>query len=204
MDFKNAVILGVCASEHHDRYSPQHLESDVVLLDQAGGGIHPLLYQLRKQDIEADLSQLKRGYVGLPKGAFLLVGQVIKIDREKKLIYISSENDSLSGNYSEHTVNYKHLIVATGITHAPEAAAQEEDFSVALEALIEAIKVSKAKDSVAPPTTTNSNELFKKLLEKTEPSRVDEFLEDQILSSNKSNDSSTLDTHGKRKFHFQL
>ena len=101
-----SVIIGVGLTDHKLPTSPQHFFAEVVLMDKTNEAVTPLLYQLKKEALYGndDLATLPRDVVTMQSDAFMMIGEVVEIDKKKKMITLSNNN----------TVSYNHLIVAVG------------------------------------------------------------------------------------------
>ena len=131
MEFEKAVIIGVSPQNYQNTISSKHMVAEVVLIDKSQSALRPLLYQLKKNSLSetsVDKAIQDGGLVSVDRDAFMMVGEVLSIDKKKKMIHLSNQN----------TVSYKHLIVAN-----------DEEFSHAIHALIDALKVQKKIPSLS-------------------------------------------------------
>lgn len=135
MSYENrAVIIGVNIRNLERAVSQQHAFADVVMIDQSNGVLNPLLYQLHSAAIrhtDEASTFCQQSYMPLEKGAFAMIGEVLSIDRHKKLIYMKNNG----------TVAYRHLVVASGLKQTLLRATHNSDLECGLHALIEAIRV---------------------------------------------------------------
>ena len=135
MSYDNrAVIIGVNIRDLEKPVSSQHVFADVVMIDQSNGILNPLLYQLQSDAFRhtEDTSTIRQhGYMPLEKGAFAMIGEVLSINKLKKLIYLTNNG----------TVAYKHLVVASGLKQTLLSATHDSDLAGGLHALIEALRV---------------------------------------------------------------
>lgn len=128
MEYSRAVIIGV----HHTEapHQPQFLIADIILIDQTNQALKPSLYQLQGKSEALD------SLIELPKGSFILLGEVLKIDKKKKLVYLSNQS----------TVQYKHLIIVC------KTSIQQNDEAFLLKTLLDALKLQqKAPILLAAP-----------------------------------------------------
>lgn len=143
MEYFKTVVMGVSLPDRHEGYSSRSIQANVVLIDQADSGLDPLLYQLDKEKIDADLSLVHNGFVQLPKGAFLLIGHVHTIDRKNKLIHLAADIPTSREEIIQNSVSYNHLIIANGLEHSTSDQKRREEFSIGFQTLIDALKVQK-------------------------------------------------------------
>jgi len=142
MEFENkAFIIGVNLRDLENPRSAPHIFADVVLIDKSNNVLQPLLYQLKKEGshTENDLKDFRRnGYMTLDQNAFAMMGEVIKIDRKKKLIHLQNEG----------SVSYKHLILASGLQQTSLGSVHDEELAAGFHALTEALRVHKNADQI--------------------------------------------------------
>lgn len=136
MEYIKTIIVGVGYKDLQRTSSSQHFFAEVVLIDKTQEALSPALYQLKKEAIcgKDDLTSLPRDFASMQRDAFLMVGEVVHIDKKKKFINLSNGD----------TVSYNHLIVASGKNGTPFSSfEQNKEFSDALQALIDALKIKK-------------------------------------------------------------
>jgi NADH dehydrogenase len=135
MDFQKSLIIGVEFKELRASPSSQHIFAEVVLIDKTQKSLQPILYRLKKEPGSShnDLMDVKRHLTSIQRDAFMLVGDVLSIDKKKKMIYLANNN----------TVSYNYLIVASGPKHSFEGSNHEEEFAVGLQTLADALKIQK-------------------------------------------------------------
>lgn len=133
---------------------PQHFIVEVLFVDQKHDSLSSLLYQLRNEVVLKELGVDSRGLVYLPADAFVLMGEIKSVDKQKKIVYLANQN----------SVAYRHLIIACGDkTHRPTAL-RDEDFCFGVQALVDAIKIQKnAPSTISTPLGSFSYEPLKKI-----------------------------------------
>ena len=126
----------------NDKINSECLYAEIVLLDRSNEQMRPVLYQFRNDRIQKNASE------GIEKNAFILLGEVDTINRQKKEIYLS--------NY--RTVTYKYLVAASGLRQTSLGDLHDEELSAGVLALWEALRV---RDNSFPPIAS-SNQSEKK------------------------------------------
>ena len=135
MEFPKAVIIGVGLTDLKIPPSAQHFFAEVVLLDKTNESVSPLLFQLKKEALYGndDLATISKEMISMHRDAFMMVGEVVEVDKKKKTIFLSNNN----------TVTYTHLIVAVGTKHSFSESDYNKEFSDGLQTLIDALRVKK-------------------------------------------------------------
>lgn len=132
MDLSKAFQISV---DYKDRRTPTNWEmlqfAEVVFVDKTHPANKPLLYQLSdpKLSLEQILNICKTNSLSFSREAFLLVGEILSIDKKKKHILLSNKS----------TVAYNHLVIASG--KKPVLSFQDEELAAALQALTDALRV---------------------------------------------------------------
>jgi len=139
MGFSEFYVIGADFKDF-DRgdLKDRQLMADIVIVDKTHGeGHNPFLYQLKKRTVEDMESGGKfyEDFLYQEDHPFVFIGEVTSIDRKNKLIH-------LAGGY---VLSYKYLIVAWGVCnhHGHEPKVGGEEFSPALHALFEALKIRR-------------------------------------------------------------
>jgi hypothetical protein len=138
MEFSKAFNIEV---NYKDRRSGINWESllfaEVVFIDQTHPSAAPILYQLKDNILSIQTANPFKT-VSISRESFTPLGEIVLIDKKKKQILLINKN----------TVSYQHLIIASGSKQL--WAFQNEEFTVGLHMLIDAIKVKpKIPDSFA-------------------------------------------------------
>lgn len=146
MEFNNQVfIIGVNLRDLHRLPSSQHIFVDVIVIDKSNDILNPLVYQLHSDALsQQDNSSAfyHSNFLKLEDNAFIMIGEVLVIDKTRKMVHLTNQM----------SVSYKHLIIASGIKNTLHGAAQEEEFSVGVHALWEALRIrNNIKDSMIVP-----------------------------------------------------
>ena len=145
MDFTpKASITSVSMKGLNNKIDPEHLYAEIVLLDRSNEQMRPVLYQFRNDQIH------RNSFDQIEKNAFILLGDVDTINRQKKEIYLT--------NY--RTVTYKYLVLASGLRQTSLGDIHDEGLSAGVLALWEALRVRN--NSFPPLTSPNQYEESKK------------------------------------------
>lgn len=171
MEIPKVVIIGVDFKDLKKGATSQHLFAEVVLIDKTQQSLQPLLYQYTHDDQIQDpyLLLSKTDFSALDTKSFMMLGEVVSIDKRNKCIILSNDN----------TVSYNYLIIASGAKHGNLGSELTEEFAPGLQALIEALKIKKeipfvigqppaqskkrAQLSIAQPPNTNPSRDIGKL-----------------------------------------
>lgn len=148
MEIKTTTIIGVSLRDlNGGQPGSQFLFAEVVLIDKTSDGITPQAYQLKKEAVagNSDLSTLSRDVIAIHPNAFMIMGDVLSIDKKKKMIYLSNGN----------AVSYNHLIVASGKQNS-NPSEQCKEFADGLQALIDGLRLKKIPNSVMGVTSPYS------------------------------------------------
>jgi Pyridine nucleotide-disulphide oxidoreductase len=136
MDLSKAFNIDVGYRDKQTRLEWNlRLFAEVVLIDKIHSSLKPLLYQLKDNAfILKDYSTYRKGaFSSLPNDAFVLLGEVVSLDKKNKQILLSDKN----------IVAYNYLIVASGARPNLVGSIQDEEFFAGLQALIDALRVKK-------------------------------------------------------------
>jgi hypothetical protein len=133
--YHRALIIGVNLRDLERPTTSQHIFTDVVLIDRSNEILHPLVYQLQSDALSShsDSAIYPQGLLKLEENAFAMIGEVLSIDRTKKLITLTNHI----------TVSYKHLIVASGLRQTVLGSNYEDNLAYGVTALIEALRVRR-------------------------------------------------------------
>jgi len=182
MDFIKATIVGVNFQDLQNAPSSQHIFAEVILIDRTHQGEDPLLYQLSDDTLpnEEELANIHtNGFIPINNHAFSIIGTVDSIDKEKKQIRFKNEIVRQKNTVIMHTVSYNHLIVAAGSEQ------DEKEFSNALQALMEALKlrkhVPKAQELYDSPYTPQKDS--KHSWSQADPDNIDKIVKDTMPKS---------------------
>jgi len=187
LGFENkAVIIGVHAHDWQDDSTPKHFVAKIVLIDQSNDALKPLLYRFKEEKLVDELvdhPSLKTQIFPLHNhDAFTMMGEVMAIDRQKKLI-------TLERNI---TVSYQHLVVAVGLSQTSTHSPHDEEMETGLINLVDALKIqkrlitrmqqkdptsSKKHSRIAPLETYDSKTLLKLLAERLKEKHEKDVLE---------------------------
>lgn len=150
MDIPRVVIIGTeFQSSSRNDVRNRRIMTDLVVLDQTDGQVvKPLVYHLR-EEISEVLEQdpgVSDAMLHREAEPFLLMGEIVHVDREKKLITLTNNNQ----------ISYKYLIVASGASSHQIADGHVDAFSPGVTALVDALKMRR--DGLRPsgplPSTT--------------------------------------------------
>jgi len=150
---KPTSVSAVHLKQMQNMNMPQHFIVEVLFIDQKQDS-SSLLYQLRNEVILKDLGTDSRGLIYLPTDAFVLIGEIKSVDKQKKIIYLTNQN----------SVTYRHLIIACSDKTNHKGTLRDEDFCFGVQALIDAIKIQKnAPSTISTPFGNFSYEPIKKI-----------------------------------------
>ncbi|HEV8051212.1 MAG TPA: hypothetical protein VGP47_01870, partial [Parachlamydiaceae bacterium] len=123
---------------------------EVIFVDNTHPSSRPLLYQLsdHKLTLEQILNISKSGTQAFSRETFVLVGEILSIDKKKKQVSLSNNN----------IVAYNHLVIASG--KKPVLSFKDNELSAALQALTDALRV-KPKIPASFPFCRKSPSAFK-------------------------------------------
>ncbi len=137
MDFINqSIIVGINLRDLEFPKTSHHIQAEIVLIDKSSDVLQPLLYQLKTDVLNNELDTPvinNPGFLTLEKNSFLMMGEVLEINKTKKQIYLKNED----------TVSYKHLIIASGLKQTASCTIHNDELASGLHALIEALRVRK-------------------------------------------------------------
>lgn len=132
-------------ADYRDKRAPPSWEmflfADVVLIDKTNANTAPFVYQLN-DTAHFPNDQIRFTASSSWKDNCTLLGEMIELDKRKKLINLASKN----------VVSYKHLIVING--KKPLMSTINHEITNALHALAEAIKVNPTVDSLLLPSSS--------------------------------------------------
>jgi len=138
MEFQREIIVGVGPLRHEQLPESTHFYVEIILIDKSQAAMHPLLYQLKQDALENERYDKSRNLINLHSGSFLMIGELVSVDKKNKLIYFSHPTD---GPLSQHTIAYKHLIVMSGLTHSLTGLEQAEHFCKGVQTFLEAERI---------------------------------------------------------------
>lgn len=137
MEFINrAVIIGVNQRDLENPTTSPHIYAEVLLIDKSNEILHPLLYQLHSDALshkDGSSAYYQPGIMPIEDNAFAMIGEVLSIDKTKKLVYLTKNM----------TVSYKHLIVASGLKQSVLGSSHDDKLSAGVNALVEALRVRR-------------------------------------------------------------
>jgi NADH dehydrogenase FAD-containing subunit len=138
MDPARSIIIGVNFPDGLKGSESQHFYADVVVIDKTQTGMKPLLYQIKDEALSQNLYNEDGAAITLAYGSFVMMGEIVTIDRKAKIIRFSS---STGNNVIQNTISYQHLVIASGLRHAVGSIDQAEAFCKGLQTLIEAARI---------------------------------------------------------------
>lgn len=123
----------------------RHVQAEVVLLDKTHGDFSAPLYQVQAYP---EVSHSLTSAVDGGGDSFVLIGKVLELRKADKQILISNSDPNSEGDL----VSYRYLIVAGGGKNSLIEHDAGEDFSMAMAALGEALRIQRALYHFNPPT----------------------------------------------------
>lgn len=123
--------IGVDFKDIRQNHMVQHTVANIVLIDRTPPNVKPLLYILKQENSfnEHEFESIKNELMNSHRDDFIHLGEVLYIDKKKKLITLDNQN----------TVSYTHLIMAIG----NENALVTNEFLAGIQTLINAIRMQK-------------------------------------------------------------
>lgn len=138
MDNIRTFFVGVGYKHHDDNPTSTHHFAEIVVITSSNQALKPLLYLLHKDaSVSFDLSEAPKE-IPINNDAFTMAGEVVSIDKKKKIIYLSNQ----------HTVTYNYLILATGTEHV-FINTNSEEFAHGLQILIHALRIKKVSPDLS-------------------------------------------------------
>jgi hypothetical protein len=88
MEYIKTAIIGVNFQDLQKSANSVHLFAEVVLLDKTQESLQPVLYQLKKEALYGtdDLATIPKEFATMQRDAFYMIGEVVEIDKRKKMI----------------------------------------------------------------------------------------------------------------------
>ena len=126
---QRAVIIGVNTRDLENNSSSQHIFADVILIDKSHNSLLPQLYQVKGKPVE----EHEQGYTPIERDGFLMIGEVIKIDKVKKQIHLNPNK----------TVSYNYLILASGMSQSSLGSLHDHECAAGVHTLLDALKIRK-------------------------------------------------------------
>lgn len=200
-NYPKVLIVGPQAKDpQYSSTEGRRLVVDVVIIDKTGHeSLHPVVYQL-KQDaaevLDTEYTQVDHLLCN-DDDPFMVVGEVVEIDRQKKQLTLSNED----------IVAYKHLITVSGSARHEQHRAE---FSSALQALLEALKMRKhlphGFDSIPDESHTIEHSIAPEISMDITSIDVEQIVQEKVCSNAATgNSSSSLSSSSnKRLFEVQL
>lgn len=150
MEYPGVMILGTSARADHSSDTSQMVHVEVALIDKTHQGeptsAHPSAYQIHELPLnQAKMSNSKQVADHITEDAFVMMGKVEKVDKEKRQLILSNGT----------IVCYKHLIVAAGSRHTYIGHDNVNEFRTGIQALAEAIRLRQTVTDVPAPKTGN-------------------------------------------------
>lgn len=151
MEYPGVMIIGTSARAHSSDTS-QVVQVEVALIDKTAQGAtrsgHPSAYQIQQLPLN-DATARRSGQQmaeQLSDDAFVMMGEVQKIDKEKRQIFLANGT----------IVCYKHLIIAAGSRHTYVGHDNVNEFRTGIQALAEAIRLRRTVTDVEAPRAKNA------------------------------------------------
>lgn len=171
---------------------------EVILIDRTNLVSTQMCYMLKNDEVfnDTDIENFKQGYYNFDKEDFILIGEVISIDKRQKFVTLKDQN----------SISYNHMIIATGSQHS-----MTYQFIAGVNTLVDAIRVRKKIPSSFPETTTKTTTTERKMKSsKTQASDLNfpkkiETVKTRKMSKLKEKDSSSLlNNPNKRLYEVQI
>lgn len=174
----------------------QRMFAEIILIDRTHPAGTQMCYIMKNDKVfnDSDIENFQQGHYNIDKEDFLLIGEVISIDKRQKYVTLKNEN----------SISYNHMIIASGSQHS-----MTYEFIAGVNTLVDAIRVRKKIPSSFADTLktvtkrkmksskTSSNDLnFPKKIENVKSRK---------MNKQRSNDSSCLlNNPNKRLYEVQI
>ena len=124
--------------------------AEVIFVDRTHPTNRPLLYLLSDHHLSLDqlLDQCKSQTFGFSRDSFILLGEILSVDKKKKQISMTNKN----------IVAYNHLVIASG--KKPFLSLQDEELTAALQALSDALRFKNTVPFSFPTSLKNPSKLI--------------------------------------------
>lgn len=132
MDYEKVLISRVDPNDHVRIPTSEHFFANIVFLNRTHHALQPLLYHLKddQPSAVAQYTQMKVRPV-IDSKAFVLMGEVLDVDKKRKQIHLSNDN----------TVTYNFLIEVTVPNENMDERSKHSTFSGGMHTLIDALKM---------------------------------------------------------------
>jgi NADH dehydrogenase FAD-containing subunit len=133
-NIQRVIIVGTGQHGIDQSGPPYHFHLDAVLIDRSQDRtVHPLVYQLSQRPMEEALVHNSvEDFLASQKDAFIVMGEVTRIDRKDKRIYLADG----------HTITYNYLIMMSGGAGSPYGH-DTADFMPGVQALMDALRMHR-------------------------------------------------------------
>lgn len=133
MDNIRPFFVGLGYKNPGDELSTTHHFAEVVVISNSHQALNPLLFLMKQNGVERfDFSEAPNEKISLDDSSFAMAGEVVHIDKKKKLITLSSRQ----------TVSYNYLILANG-TEKICISTRSNGIASGVQILIHALKIKK-------------------------------------------------------------
>ncbi len=140
MDDIRPFFVGLGYKTQGEELSTTHHFAEVVVISNSHQALNPLLFLMIKNGVEKfDFSDAPKEIISLDKNSFAMVGEVVDIDKKKKIVTLSNHQ----------TVSYNYLVLANG-TEKICISTQQNGIANGVQILIHALKIKK----ISPEMTT--------------------------------------------------
>ena len=131
MELSQAFVPRAEFKDYRKMPTNQHFHADVVIIDRSTTGAAHQVYQLKAEYLNfyEDLLLLRQEFTRLNRDAFIVLGDLLKIEMSKKVIALTNNN----------IISYKYLLLFNGIEQPIELETALHTLKDAL--LIEATKI---------------------------------------------------------------
>jgi hypothetical protein len=199
MDLSKAFNV---SADYKDRRTPplweQRIFTEVVFVDKTQPSAPGTLYQLKDNILSLNEALgWKTGPSFFPKEAFMLLGEVLHLDKKKKEIVL----------YNNNIVAYNYLVVAAG--NRPVFLDSEDEFAAGLQALIDALRM---KPKIPSSFATFLNQVTKHQPKSSDAAHqdqpqqqdIDKIVHPYITSSGARSIAFELNSINRRLFEVQI
>lgn len=175
----------------------QRTFAEVLLIDRTNHSSIQMCYILKNEKIfnDADIENFQQGHFNLDKDDFLVVGEVVSIDKRQKFVTLQNKN----------SISYNHLIIASG-----SANTMIYEFIAGVNTLVDAIRVRKKIPSSFADVGKSTSNKKKMKSSKTNssdlnfPKKIENVKSRKMNKTSEDDTSNTLNNPNKRLYEVQI
>lgn len=175
----------------------QRAFAEVILLERSHPNSAQMCFILKNDKVfsDADIEKFKQGHYNFENDDFLLIGEVISINKQQKYILLKNQN----------SISYNHLIIASGSSYS-----KTYEFIAGVNTLVDAIRVRKKIPSAFADTAKQGSGKRKMKSSKTHvddlnfPKKIENVKSKKMTKAREGTSSNTLNNPNKRLYEVQI